>query len=119
MSWLEQGLVPRSQPQTARVGASAWGDPRVETGQARSAVTEGYGDPIVGLCQFPPGVHHTPGHGSVLGPVWRFPPARATEGRVEHERANSSQDSSKGNNGTDTVLRKSKKLLLKYGREKR
>nr|CAH67520.1 OSIGBa0131L05.1 [Oryza sativa]CAH67610.1 OSIGBa0145G11.9 [Oryza sativa] len=33
----------RSQPQTALVGASAWGDPRVETGQAGSAVTEGYG----------------------------------------------------------------------------
>nr|ABA99911.1 retrotransposon protein, putative, unclassified [Oryza sativa Japonica Group] len=43
VSWLERGLVPRSQPQAARVGASAWGDPRVETGQAGSVVTEGYG----------------------------------------------------------------------------
>nr|CAH66814.1 OSIGBa0093K19.1 [Oryza sativa]CAH66991.1 H0505F09.7 [Oryza sativa] len=37
------GLVPGSQPQTARVGASAWGDPHVETDQAGSVVTEGYG----------------------------------------------------------------------------
>ena len=40
---LNKGLCPGSGPQKARVGASAWGDPHVETGQAGNVVTEGYG----------------------------------------------------------------------------
>ena len=40
---LNKGSCPGPSPQMARVGASAWGDPRVETGQAGSVVTEGYG----------------------------------------------------------------------------
>nr|CAJ86093.1 H0818H01.15 [Oryza sativa] len=40
---LNKGSCPGPSPQMARVGASAWRDPHVETGQAGSVVTEGYG----------------------------------------------------------------------------
>ncbi len=40
---LIKGSCPGPSPQKAQVGASAWGDPHVETGQAGNMVTEGYG----------------------------------------------------------------------------
>ncbi len=39
---LNKGSCLGPSPQMARVGASAWGDPHVETSQAGSVVTEGY-----------------------------------------------------------------------------